>query len=62
MGVRGLALRRLRLRKDRLLDKTSPIEYLALGLKHPREKKRLKIKKLEPVLSGKVRQLFRNML
>jgi hypothetical protein len=31
-------------------------------LKHPSEKKRLKIKKLEPVLLGKVGQLFRSRL
>jgi len=31
-------------------------------LNPPSEKKRLKIKELEPVLVGKVDQLFRNML
>jgi hypothetical protein len=38
------------------------LEHLLLGLNHPSEKKMLKINKLEHVLSGKVGQLFRNML
>jgi hypothetical protein len=38
------------------------LEHLPLGLNHPSEKKRLKIKDLKHVLIGKVDQLFRNML